>query len=231
MSNQQLDQYNMDALTANQWHLECEFAPENQKRAFLSSLVEQVIQSWVTDPSNRDYLAPYDDSNLRDDIDLTESSTGIVRSFLGGNAHSKNTGLSNQVTVIKSERVEDVVNFVFHPVSRRPRQDKLPDVIQTQQGISLSSTKKLINRFKSAVPYRSFLWNLLFYSLESISNGKGNQSKHTLIGFLKVVWEETVRQIRWHWENLVPLPDLDPFLYNSSNDKTMGVDLRYNIVS
>ncbi len=51
-------QTNMDALTAKQWQISRELAPLNQQRAFLSSLLEQVIQSWIKDPSNKEYLAP-----------------------------------------------------------------------------------------------------------------------------------------------------------------------------
>jgi len=94
------------------------------------------------------------------------------------------------------------------------------------------------------VPYRSFLWNLLLYSLEAASNpsanGAGSNAKKNttnFMGFLRVVWVEVLKQIRWHWENLEPIPGLNPYLYDDSNadeaekgSKTLGIDLRYNIV-
>jgi hypothetical protein len=238
---------NMDALAAKQWQLSREFAPANQQRAYLSTLIEQVIDSWVRDPSNREYLAPYDDSN----DDATSDSVSLMRNlFTAGlttnklassDISSNSSGVgTDSVAVIKSEQVEHVLTCLFHPM---PQAD---DKKQHQQDQKFDDTKKLGLRLKqnASVPYRSFLWNFLLYSMEAASNGNNSDRKQQHIthfmAFLRVIWLEVLRQLRWHWENSVPIPDLDPHLYDDfasdssskkAHKKALGIDLRYNMVN
>ncbi|KAL7324028.1 hypothetical protein PS15p_210601 [Mucor circinelloides] len=242
---------NMDALTAKQWQISREFAPVNQQRAYLATLIEQVVESWVKDPTNREYLAPYDDNN----DESTSDSAGLMHNlFAAGNRHrfssqlaastgtstsSSTSGLADSVTVTKSDAVDDVLTALFYPMATNQK-----DEAATQ--CKFDSTKKLGLKLKSgsSVPYRSFLWNLLLYTLEAASNpsanGAGSNAKKNttnFMGFLRVVWVEVLKQIRWHWENLEPIPGLNPYLYDDSNadeaekdSKTLGIDLRYNIL-
>lgn len=243
---------NMDALTAKRWQISREFAPVNQQRAYLATLVEQVVESWVKDPTNREYLAPYDDNN----DESTSDSAGLMHNlFAAGNRHklpsqlgastgtsttsSSTSGLADSVTV-KSDAVDDVLTALFYPLPIKKDGDTKK---QTRQ-CRFDSTQKLGLRLKSgsSVPYQSFLWNLLLYSLEAASNASANgagSKKNTanFMGFLRVVWVEVLKQIRWHWENLEPIPGLNPYLYDDSqteeadkDSKTLGIDLRYNIV-
>lgn len=226
-------QTNMDALTAKQWQISRELAPKHQQRAYLSTLLEQAVASWVKDPSNRDYLAPYDDSN----DDSTSDSISLMRNLFapgGTNLNQGNIAGDQQVNFFKSDQVDNVMMALFHS---KPYVPKKEDTKSTDY----LTTKELGLRLKtgSAVPYRSFLWNLLLYSLEEVSSTSDNgkkQNASNFLGFFKIIWLEVLRKLRWHWENFVPIPDLNPYLYDSSNNdtnfsKTLGIDLRYNIVS
>ncbi|CAO3655512.1 unnamed protein product [Mucor fragilis] len=243
---------NMDALTAKQWQISREFAPVNQQRAYLATLMEQVVESWVKDPTNREYLAPYDDNN----DESTSDSAGLMHNlFAAGNRHkfssqvaastgtsttsSSTSGLADSVTVTTSDAVDNVLTALFYPVATSRDNDTKKKTTQCR----FDSTQKLGLKLKSgsSVPYRSFLWNLLLYSLEATTHGAGssNAKKNTtnFMGFLRVVWVEILKQIRWHWENSEPIPGLNPYLYDDSNaeeadkdSKTLGIDLRYNIL-
>ncbi|GAN10708.1 rab3 GTPase-activating protein catalytic subunit isoform X5 [Mucor ambiguus] len=244
---------NMDALTAKQWQISREFAPVNQQRAYLATLIEQVVESWVKDPTNREYLAPYDDNN----DESTNDSAGLMHNlFAAGSRHkvssqigastgtsttsSSTSGLADSVTVTTSDAVDNVLTALFYPVPLKKGEDTKKKTTQCR----FDSTQKLGLKLKSGstVPYRSFLWNLLLYSLEAASNASSNgagSKKNTanFMGLLRVVWVEVLKQIRWHWENLEPIPGLNPYLYDDSNgeeadkdSKTLGIDLRYNIL-
>ncbi|KAI8877817.1 hypothetical protein K501DRAFT_337164 [Backusella circina FSU 941] len=171
------------------WLLSREFAPKSQQRAFLSSLLGQVIQSWMTDPSSH-----------------LDRHVGLMHSFLTA-VQSRNTE-PDQVTVIRSEQVEGVMSAIFdthvHPISA-----------------TAAATQKLALSIKSpSVPCGSLSWNTLFYSLEALSGSKNTSA----IGFLKIVWTELLKKIRWHWEHLVLLPDIEMY------DKEQTIDLRFNII-
>ncbi|KAI7868673.1 Rab3 GTPase-activating protein catalytic subunit-domain-containing protein [Mucor mucedo] len=221
-------QTNMDALTAKQWQISRELAPKSQQRAYLSTLLEQAIDSWVKDPSNKEYLAPYDDSN---DESISDSISLMRNLFAPGGSHSMGSG-DQQVNFFKSDQVDNVINALFDSMQSPIEEDK-----NDKKGFL--STKQLCLRLKtgSSVPYRSFLWNMMLYTLEEASltsdNGK-KQNASNFLGFLKIIWLEVLRKIRWHWENLVPIPDLNPYLYDSTlnldQSNMLGIDLRYNIL-
>ncbi|KAI7891390.1 Rab3 GTPase-activating protein catalytic subunit-domain-containing protein [Mucor mucedo] len=220
-------QTNMDALTAKQWQISRELAPKSQQRAYLSTLLEQAIGSWNKDPSNKDYIASYDDSN---DDSISESISLMRNLFAPANSHTMGSG-DQQVNFFKSDQVDNVINALFESM-----QSPIEEETATK---GFLSTKQLCLRLKtgSSVPYRSFLWNLMLYTLEEASptseNGK-KQNASNFLGFLKIIWLEVLRKIRWHWENLVPIPDLDPYLYDSTTNmdqsSSLGIDLRYNIL-
>lgn len=257
-------QTNMDALTAKQWQIAREFAPVNQQRGFLSTLLEQVIDSWIKDPTNKEYLAPFDDSN----DDSTSDSMSLMRNlFVPGNINPMNSGVGSidqeqqdRVNFFKSDQVDNVMNLLFHSFSPLLKEDDVDTSAKDDKDNTIPpTTRKLGLRLKtgSSVPYRSFLWNLLLYSLEETSsfsstsssttennNNNGNIKRKNItnfIGFLKIIWIEVLRKIRWHWENLIPIPDLNPYLYDASanttastvkpEDRALGIDFRYNIVS
>ncbi|KAI8335054.1 Rab3 GTPase-activating protein catalytic subunit-domain-containing protein [Chlamydoabsidia padenii] len=271
---------NMDALTADFWELTCEFAPSSQQRAFLSTLIDKAISSWVKDPSNRDYLAPFDSNNninntMGDDSPTDNGTTGLVRNILHAMSNNNRNGGSmvhggNQIAVVKSDQVETIMNALFNKSSSSHLEDSdmLADnnndnstssdfikVRNANSDLSVYTSCALGLRLKhgASVPWKSFLWNLVVYQLDALQDmNKGggygtaagltsSSSSSSYMGFLRVLWIEIVRQIRWHWENLIPIPNVDPYLYRQSTTSkskqgsqqygcTIGIDLSYNIL-
>jgi hypothetical protein len=87
---------------------------------------------------------------------------------------------------------------------------------------------------------------LVVYQLDALQVAGTMSTSSSYMGFLRVLWIEIMRQIRWHWENLIPIPNVDPYLYRQSPTRekvrsssiqgsqrgsTIGIDLSYNIVS
>ncbi|CEI87675.1 hypothetical protein RMCBS344292_02084 [Rhizopus microsporus] len=246
---------NMDALTAKQWVLSREFAPANQQRANLSNIIEQIIGSWIKDPCNSEYLAPYDEGNdesvndramLLRNLFLANSSRSTSSSASGSMADSTGGTRSGdeQVTVVKSDQIEEVLNNLFS-------RNKVPlynNKAGKEDQKEMLDTKKLVLKFRasSSVPYGSFLWNLLLFTIKALANGNTNPNSRRqhfadFMGFFRIVWTEVLRKIRWHWENLEPIPDVSPYLYDDDNDedhnctdpkkkKILGIDLRFNIL-
>ncbi|KAI8096731.1 Rab3 GTPase-activating protein catalytic subunit-domain-containing protein [Halteromyces radiatus] len=261
---------NMDALTANFWELSREFAPSTQQRSFLSTLLDQAITSWIKDPSNRDYLAPYDSNNnnsLNGESVGRDNSTGLVRNLLHAMSQNRTGSITqqgNQITVIKSDQVETIINALFRTNmddgNKNKKSDSNTDHIKLRNAnsdITLYTSGALGLRLKygASVPKQSFLWNMVTFELHALqemnkggystsTSSSSSSSSSSFMGFLRILWIEVVRQIRWHWENLIPIPHVDPFLYrpslstdsddtlkkDSQHNGTLGIDLNYNIL-
>ncbi|OAD78599.1 hypothetical protein PHYBLDRAFT_179609 [Phycomyces blakesleeanus NRRL 1555(-)] len=236
----------MDALTAKHWRISHEFGPSSQQRSFLSSLLTQAVYSWVKDPTNREYLAPYDNNNKGDDAETYGQDNGLVRNLLNAMGQTRPIAQgSNQITVVKSDQLEQVLSSLFQ--ANQEHQKTAHFTQEHIRGTSLFSAHALVLRIKygAAVPYRSFLWNFLVYSLHTLSDTSKPHAIPSYMGFLRILWIEILRQIRWHWEHLVPIPNVSPYLYQPSyaNEgpmhessetvkpditKTLGIDLRFN---
>ncbi|CAO3598852.1 unnamed protein product [Absidia cylindrospora] len=260
---------NMDALTADFWELTREFAPSSQQRAFLSTLLDRAISSWVKDPSNRDYLAPYDSNNnssnntTGDDSSERANSTGLMRNLLHAMSHNRGGPMiqqGNQVAVVKSDQVEIIMDAVFKSNPQHNNNGSSNDQIKLREAnedLSIFTPWALGLRLKHgmSVPYKSLLWNLVVYELDALQEmSKGGygasassttaSSASSYMGFLRILWVETIRQIRWHWENLIPIPNVNPYMYRPSKNQddsnaseqdskdtsTLGIDLSYNIL-
>ncbi|KAI8350588.1 Rab3 GTPase-activating protein catalytic subunit-domain-containing protein [Choanephora cucurbitarum] len=190
----QIPEEPMDALTAAEWQLAREFAPDHQQRAYLAHLLDTAIQSWIQDPSNQSYLAPFDENNKEEEEDSEEES--MIQSSLIQQG-------DDQVTLITSDLVEDILNRLFTS--------------------EVKAGKPLIQS-PHVVPYRSLLWNMVYYSLKAMVD-----QKESFIGLLRVVWLQVLRKIRWHWEHHLPLPHISPYLYDQTED-VLGIDLRYPLI-
>ncbi|KAG2227735.1 hypothetical protein INT45_004777 [Circinella minor] len=264
---------NMSLYSAKQWKLTREFAPLSQQRAFLSTLLDQVIMSWIRDPTNRDYLSPYDSSNDDSNINQDNSSNGrvdrdkngLVRNFF--QAMGPNRRASGNITPAsqkssssggldqQAEQIDSIIEALFDEQYQHIKLQKSRDefIVTTHdsnneknKNIRVYTPGALGYRIKrgTPVPYKSFFWNFMLLSLHSLSDSSKLQSGQSCIGFLRVLWIEVVRQIRWHWEHLQRIPNVDTSLYDqwSDDDKTEkmdnnneypdvhGIDLRFNII-
>ncbi|RUP47306.1 Rab3 GTPase-activating protein catalytic subunit-domain-containing protein [Jimgerdemannia flammicorona] len=245
----------MDALLAKNWTLRCEIAPQNQQRAFLAEIIEQAVSSWIKDPSNKEYLAPYDEGNReesptrpRPDRDL-----GNLRNFV--NAVSQARSTPGGIAMVDTADVESVLQALFEQPSSRSSSDIYYHgerfITSRHSDISLSTARALGFHFRhgSVAPYRSLLWNLLLHALNTLSPNSKMQYSSTFIGFLKILWTEVMRRIRWHWDHLELIPDVG--VHTMSRERTgagsaklgdnsatvkpkisreVGIDLRFNML-
>ncbi|KAI9314734.1 Rab3 GTPase-activating protein catalytic subunit-domain-containing protein [Dichotomocladium elegans] len=232
-------QTNMNLLTSHHWYLSREIAPNTQQRSFLSSLLDNLISSWVRDPENHSYLSPYDSSNENgnggsnsrhlDGRDRTDP--GLVRNLF--QAVGSNRGRTSAQPSETSSPV-DQINLVLRALFVQEPDCTLDTYVN--EGEKLLSANGLGFRLKhgASVPYRSFFWNFLFYALHAMSDPSKMQA-NSYFTFLKTLWTQAVRQIRWHWENTTLIPNVDTALYQRHNSAqeypdVCGIDLRYSII-
>jgi hypothetical protein len=259
----------MDAVVSPIWRVATEFAPDAHQRAVLSSSIDDAIASWIKDPANKDYLAPYDDSNsnnedssqrsrlsrdpkrLRNLLQPGRSSTELpMPGSLGG---GKDNGAAANVTFVPSDEVESVLHALFEAnleaehSNRHYYGETFENV--SSNDTSLPTVRSLGFHVKNdqLVPYKSFLWNLLVLALNATTSS--NKTANTsFISFLKILWSEVMRQIRWYWEHNVVIPnvnvrsnliaddteDLSDSIHTVTPNiaqETMAIDLRFNMVS
>ncbi|ORX59565.1 hypothetical protein DM01DRAFT_1333029 [Hesseltinella vesiculosa] len=249
---------NMDALTASFWELTREFAPAPQQRAFLSSLVDQAVYAWVRDPGNADYLAPFDSDNRADEwavtthrprsspqqTDAYHDDPGLMRQLLyhamGQPRRPPPGPPANPASIFKPEQIDHALHVLFHnDTDDLPTNGTHPT---NHDDLLLYTTSALGMRFKhgNTVPPLSFLWNMLVLCLDLIS--QANQASRlstpaSLVSLLRLVWTDVMRRVRWHWEHLIPLPNIASNLYDqqqstptSSNGNILGIDLRFSLL-
>ncbi|KAI8062612.1 Rab3 GTPase-activating protein catalytic subunit-domain-containing protein [Gongronella butleri] len=286
---------NMDALTAGFWRVRREFAPASQQRAFLSSLVDHAVYTWIRDPGNADYLAPFDSDNRADEQALTilsssspgtsshaspaaqQGDAGLVRQLFyhamgqprrlpSGQATSSASAAHAAANTIKPEQIEEMLYLLFHgshdnggdndtdkkggmgaydPFMASSDTHIFPKTNKTnsdeKDNVVLFTPSALGLRFKhgTTVPQYSFLWNMLVLCLQAAHDAnKGSRlaSPVSIITLLRLLWIDILRRIRWHWDHLIPLPAVNPYLYHHDQDKSvdkqplLGIDLRYNLV-
>lgn len=259
----------MDAISAPTWLLATEFAPDAQQRAVLSTVIDDAITSWIKDPANRDYLAPYDDSNQNDDgnhrpprdprrlrnlLQPTRSSSEInMPGGLGGTKDNGANAAGASVSFVATEEVESVLHqlFEFNLGQEHSNKHHYSESFEPKSSsqVPLPTVRSLGFHVKQdqLIPYKSFLWNLLLQALNATSSTNKIQST-PFVSFLKILWSEVMRQVRWLWEHNMTIPnvnvrsnvDFDEEQDMSDSVQTItplqaqekiGIDLRFNIVS
>lgn len=228
---------NMDAFTASEWRLYAQFAPPSQQRAYLSTLIERVVNCWVRDPRNREYLLPYDDSNQIEE-DKEKENKGVMRNIfyaVGSNRGSSPAAtLQNKMSALES--VPKIVDVLF--TGHHIQQSSVDPLNGLADQVKLQSVDALAIRLKhgTAVPQGSFLWNFALHALDGINDVPENQMPSMEV--LKAIWMETLRRIRWHWENFQVIPHVKVIMPKEEEDReedsdreAAGIDFRYNLVS
>ncbi|KAI9497368.1 Rab3 GTPase-activating protein catalytic subunit-domain-containing protein [Zychaea mexicana] len=255
---------NMTLDSAKQLYLSREIAPLSQQRAYLSTLLDQVIGSWIRDPTNRDYLSPYDSSNENGNSSnngrMERENNGLVRNLFHAMGPNRRGGSSAGVAsnnqtggaAAQAEHIDNIIQTLFdgqqqHLKLQKSRDDYVITMHNNKDHPKVYTASSLGHRIKrgTPVPYRSFFWNMMLLSLHLLSDPSKLEKGKTCIAFLRTLWMEVVRQIRWHWEHLKRIPNVDISLYDqcSDDDKTEkldnntndypdvhGIDLRYNIL-
>lgn len=226
----------MNLITSQHWFLSCESAPPSQQRSFLSMLLDNLISSWIRDPSNHDYLQPYDASNQNDDMRRGES--GLVRNLFHamgpgrkerGSSSSNNNNKRNSVSGTRNDSILDILEAIFEQNGKHETQQQ-NDHVDEQRQLYSASALGLRLQHGTSVPYKSFFWNLLFYALHVLSDPARTPGTSP-IELLRHLWAQVLRQLRSHWEHATPIPNVDTSLYGSSDNDVCGIDLRYNLVS
>lgn len=263
----------MDAVVAPLWRVATEFAPSSQQRAVLSTSIDEAIASWIKDPSNKEYLAPYDDNNLTSDDTnprarssrdprrlrnlLQPGRTSSDPPMPGGLGSGKDNGANAagaNVAFIPSDEVESVLHALFESNleaehSNQHFYGEMFEAPHLTNQTSLPTVRSLgfHVKYDQLIPYKSFLWNLLVLALNATTQSSKTQTT-SFISFLKILWSEVMRQVRWYWEHNMLIPNVNvrsnsPYeenedLSDSINTVTpniaqekMGIDLRFNIVS
>ncbi|KAF7721445.1 Rab3 GTPase-activating protein catalytic subunit [Apophysomyces ossiformis] len=237
----------MDAWTARIWKISRELAPPSDQRAFLSSTIDNAIKSWIKDPANHYYLAPYDKNNRIEDTITTGHDSGLVRNLLHAMSQNRANAVGSQVTITKLDQIERILDILFQATPENPHLNEMmqEDCIRCHiepKNITLPTASALGMRLKhgTSVPCRSFLWQLLLLSLDVSPDAMIS----TYMGFFRTLWSEVVRKIRWYWENRIPVPNISTRLYSpvkvydtsetvileKDNANAIGVDLRFNIL-
>lgn len=224
----------VDALTAKHWRLAAELAPVNQQRAYFSSLLDQIVSSWIKDPGNRDYLSPYDAANFS----LAEgnnSDSSLMRNlfFSSSVQQQQQADVVEQILYTVFDTKED---DSFSYATNIPHERRRPYYTTSDLGLRIMHG--------ASVPVGSLLWDYLYHALQAMFSSqetkKGGQvTVASPMGFFKAIWIEIVRRIRWHWENSVPIPKVDTCPKeeeeehgsNATLNSANGIDLRYNIAS
>lgn len=249
----------MDAVRAPIWILGCNFYPENQEHALLSSMLNNAISSLNVDDANELAEKSNDSKGKFRNKDLKRSQvTDIPGTFKSDDSASYDTGRFARLTAGGIVDMEDVdidriLRVLFHPLSNKILPNNF-EQINTLSGIPLLSASSLGRYFRDirTVPYKSFLWNLLECLLEIVS--PMNCSKDSFLGFLKILWNEILREIRLRWERFEPLPDVNIYMSENenvssivnqngslsiddnkmknsvANSSNIGIDMRFNII-
>ncbi|CAG8588149.1 1609_t:CDS:10 [Ambispora gerdemannii] len=179
----------MDAGGAPVWIIKCKFALENPPQALLSGILENLISSWIRD-----------------------------RSSSNGSGYTKNSKSIESKISNDTGEIDNFVQALFDP-SRFTKSSSLSSPLsytslKTCDGINIVSTIDLSHNIRnvSFIPYKSLLWNLLEYLLETVSPASNFQHCSSFIGSLKILWTEVLKHIRTYWE------------------RNIGIDMHSNIL-
>ncbi|CAB4427672.1 unnamed protein product [Rhizophagus irregularis] len=253
----------MDAVRAPIWILGCNFYPENQQNqshASLSNMLNNAIFSFNINCAND--LAEKSNNlkgKIRNKVFRKSQVTDIPGTFkfddLASDAARFSRSTVGGIVDMDDVDIDEILRRLFHPLSSKTFPSNA-ERINTLSGIPLLSASSLGHHFcVRTVPYKSFLWNLLEYLLETVS--RMNSSSDSFLGFLKILWNEIIREIRSHWERFEPLPDVNIYMSEDenissvvnqngslsiddnkvkdpivemTNSHNIGIDMKYNII-
>ncbi|KAF9292414.1 Rab3 GTPase-activating protein catalytic subunit [Mortierella alpina] len=233
-SSRYLDSRNtadMDASHANTWVLHAQFKDDDY--GLLSGILEDAISSWSSESSNGRRAERKSDKERRTYGALLNKGAKLIQ---------------GTITMVDTVDVENIVDALFGPSTSQP----LREPSTTGSGIRpirLVPASELGLHFRHAttVPYDSFLWRMIQYLVDVISPNSDISYATSIMGFLKVLWSELLKQLYSRWENsqLIPLVDIYGEGYsnaakketaedvNSSPNeekKPVAIDLRYNLL-
>ncbi|KAF9565313.1 Rab3 GTPase-activating protein catalytic subunit [Mortierella alpina] len=222
----------MDASHANIWILHAQFKDDDY--GILSGILEDAISSWTSEASGSRRAERKSDKEQRTYGDLLNKGAKLIQ---------------GTITMVDTVDVENIVEALF---GRSSTSQPVREPSATSGGartVRLVPASELGLHFKHAttVPYDSFLWRMIQYLVDVISPNSDISYATSIMGFLKVLWSELLKQLYSRWENsqLIPLVDIygDGYSNVAKNESTqdfdacpidekrpVAIDLRYNLL-
>ncbi|KAG0212593.1 Rab3 GTPase-activating protein catalytic subunit [Mortierella sp. GBA30] len=237
-STEYLDSKNfadMDASHANIWILHAAFKGDDY--GILSGILEDAISSWSSEPEGG-----------RHGDRKSDKSHHAYGSLLNKGARL----IQGTITMVDVVDVENIVDALFEPCSISRPSYESSATTSSDHTVRLVPTSELGLHFRHAttVPYNSFLWKMIQYLVDVISPSSDISYATSIMGFLKVLWSELLKQFYSRWENseLIPsvdiygdgygnsdpkqrsTPDSNASAENGKEKKPVAIDLRYNML-
>ncbi|KAF9340322.1 Rab3 GTPase-activating protein catalytic subunit [Linnemannia elongata] len=214
----------MDASYANIWILHATFKEGDY--GILSGIMEDAIASWSSESVGRGHA----DGKVQKD-----------QTYSGALLNKGAKLIQGTITMVDTMDVENIVDALFEmPVIEPPVKSAASNKIETECGVRIIPASELSLQFKYAttVPYNSFLWRMIQYLIDVISPNSEISYATSVMGFLKVLWSELLKQFYARWENSLLIPMVDIYggnAYESEAEpggerKPVAIDLRYNLL-
>ncbi|KAK5823239.1 Rab3 GTPase-activating protein catalytic subunit-domain-containing protein [Linnemannia elongata] len=214
----------MDASYANIWILHATFKEGDY--GILSGIMEDAIASWSSESVGRGHA----DGKVQKD-----------QTYSGALLNKGAKLIQGTITMVDTMDVENIVDALFEmPVIEPPVKSAASNKIETECGVRIIPASELGLQFKYAttVPYNSFLWRMIQYLIDVISPNSEISYATSVMGFLKVLWSELLKQFYARWENSLLIPMVDIYggnAYESEAEpggerKPVAIDLRYNLL-
>ncbi|KAG0377447.1 Rab3 GTPase-activating protein catalytic subunit [Mortierella sp. AD032] len=211
----------MDASYANIWILHATFKEGDY--GILSGIMEDAISSWSSESVGQGRA---DGKAQRD------------QTYSGALLNKGAKLIQGAITMVDTIDVDNILDALFESPAVEP---SAKVKIVTECGIRIMPASELGLQFKHAttVPYNSFLWRMIQYLLDVISPNSEISYATSVMGFLKVLWSELLKQLYTRWENSLLIPMVDIYgcdMYESgagtddSERKPVAIDLRYNLL-
>lgn len=214
----------MDASYANIWILNATFKEGDY--GILSGIMEDAIASWSSESVGRG---------------RADGKTQKDQTYSGALLNKGAKLIQGTITMVDTMDVENIVDALFEmPMVEPPAKPTTPNRIEAECGVRIIPASELGLQFKYAttVPYNSFLWRMIQYLIDVISPSSEISYATSVMGFLKVLWSELLKQFYTRWENSLLIPMVDIYgrgAYESEagsggERKPVAIDLRYNLL-
>ncbi|KAG0280529.1 Rab3 GTPase-activating protein catalytic subunit [Linnemannia exigua] len=215
----------MDASYANIWILHATFKEGDY--GILSGIMEDAISSWSSESIGQG---------------RADGRAQMDQTYSGALLNKGAKLIQGTITMVDTIDVDNILDALFEiPAVETPAKSTATVKVETECGVRIIPASELGLQFKHAttVPYNSFLWRMIQYLLDVISPNSEISYATSVMGFLKVLWSELLKQLYTRWENslLIPMVDIygsDTYESGTGTDeserKPVAIDLRYNLL-
>ncbi|KAF9970511.1 Rab3 GTPase-activating protein catalytic subunit [Actinomortierella ambigua] len=220
----------MDASLANIWIISALFKDDDY--GMLSGILEDALSSWTSEimssaPSSK----------------MGNEGRGEKQHTYESLLHTGARIIQGTITMVDASDVENIVQALFDNneaglalqqqkrggaggSSKRRERITSAALHSSANRTQLISASELGMHFRhgTTVPVDSFLWRMLQYLVDVISPNSDISYATSIMGFLKVLWSEILKQFYLHWENSVQVPLVDIYQHNDILNSFDGDD-------